>query len=195
MNNLNQIKKLLNFTSDSDSYYELTIIRRKKENPTLTKNAKTVKVFQITSISQLEGKMEEIQTLCRTFTARAYINLNRRSFKKTAFEVNKLIAEYLANGNYKAARASFLKGSGRASVITEKRWLVDIDTKCQNIIEEVVAAVNAQRPNGEKVLATVPTVNGVHLITLPFDLAPLKEMTFGGEKLDVHKNSPTLLCF
>jgi hypothetical protein len=48
------------------------------------------------------------------------------------------------------------------------------------------------RPVGDKVIAEIPTKNGVHLITRPFNLQEFKE-TFDGDWDIIHKNNPTLL--
>ena len=52
--------------------------------------------------------------------------------------------------------------------------------------------INTIEPKGDKILAVIPTLNGVHLITKPFNLQKFKELY---PLIDVHKNNPTLLYY
>jgi hypothetical protein len=57
VDNFEQIKKLLNYNSEADFYF-LQIMRRKKENPTLTSNTKIIDELFINSNEYLDTKKE-----------------------------------------------------------------------------------------------------------------------------------------
>ena len=78
----------------------------------------------------------------------------------------------------------------------EKRWIVDIDTKEEGVVDKVTKLVNNLRPEGDKVLATIPTKNGYHLITNRFDVLGFQQlMNLQGEIPDIQKKNPTLLYY
>ena len=76
----------------------------------------------------------------------------------------------------------------------ESRWVVDIDTYMNYYESEAFMDFinNYVEPfNGNvKCLKWIPTKNGHHLITTPFNLQQFKEKY---PDIDVHKNNPTLL--
>jgi hypothetical protein len=45
-------------------------------------------------------------------------------------------------------------------------------------------------PIGSKIVSTVPTKSGYHLITLPFNVQKFREKF---PDIDVHRNNPTIL--
>ena len=75
--------------------------------------------------------------------------------------------------------------------------LIDVDfdsgvTFVTNPIRELGAILTDLKPIGEKIIASIPTKNGVHIITKPFDLQAFKEIF---TQMEIHKNNPTLLYF
>lgn len=183
--NLALIKPLLVFDTPDD-YYLLEIIQRKKENPGLTKSSRMIKVFYIKSLEQLDDLMETIIPLCKTFNARAGIRLNRRSFKKTATISLSKIAEFIYNGDYEAVKNSYNKASGdkRTINIQTKRWIFDIDKEDLPNLELIKSNIPA-----DKILATIPSKSGIHLITEPFAV----NYIISNICLDIHKDNPTNL--
>lgn len=191
INNLEWIKPLLVFNSNDD-FYHLQIIKRKKEHPELGSNSYVVKTYYITSIEYLGNKMPEIINICNFHNARAGINLNKRSYKRCAYEMNELLAKYLKQGEYRAVRKLYESVVGKFSNEKDnKKWIVDIDTK-DNTVIQVEADIIKLEPFGQKVLACIPTKNGYHLITNPFRLDLFKHQY---PEIEVHKNNPTLLYY
>jgi len=50
---------------------------------------------------------------------------------------------------------------------------------------------------GRKIFSFIPTPNGLHIISPPFDLNKFKDLV-SKHKLplpDIHKNNPTILCY
>jgi hypothetical protein len=74
----------------------------------------------------------------------------------------------------------------------EKRWIVDIDTKDGRTISEIEATINMCKPEGNKLIASIPTKNGVHLITKRFDVM---EFSKKYPEIGIQKKNPTLLYF
>ena len=181
-----QIKPLLTFDGPDDFYY-LQILRRKKENETMNSNSEVIKNYYINSIEYLEYKYDEIKTLCNTFNARASLRLNRRSHKKVALDGLKKIADLIAANNYIFVRNVYSRSCGQVNNEPKKRWIVDIDHKEQLVIDGMIDYINEElRPEGPKVLMQLPTKNGVHLITHPFDLGVFRKVY----SEEVHKDNP-----
>ena len=97
VDNFEQIGNLLSFKSD-DEFYFLQILQRKKDNPSgylgSNNSSRLVKAYYIKSKEQLFKQKEEIVKLCQVFNARAGINLNKRSYHKTAFNTLKTISDH-----------------------------------------------------------------------------------------------------
>jgi hypothetical protein len=173
--NFEQITKYLNFGSSDDFYY-CSIIKRRKENPDLKTNNYMVKSYTITSIDYLENKKEEIITLCKLHNARAYINLNKRSFEVCAHKSLKKLTDVLLSKSYVSATRVFDSVASKHSSDKEKKWLIEHDCN----------------PYGDKVIGVVRTVNGCHLITKPFKI---DEFRVNYPDVEIKKNSPTLLYY
>ena len=176
-------------------FYHLQILKRKKENPDLGSNARVIKTYYISSIDYLENKMDEIVSLCGLHNARAYINLNRRSYKTMAFQTLKKVTNQIMGGDYRACRKAYESVCGTYSAAKEdKSWIIDIDydddvvedlVEMENVISELILETNRE-PN----IWMVPTKNGVHYITQPFNLKQFREEY---PDIEVHKNNPTIL--
>lgn len=208
IDNFNQIVNLLNFESEDD-FYHLQILRRKKDLPEHARgknnNARTVKTYLIRSSDDLLSYKNEIIKLCNCFSARAYINLNSKSFYKSALRVIPEITERIIQNQSDYVNRAYYTVIGDSKVNTGKpSWIIDIDTKDSEIIEEICNKINECNSGyikviDEKVIYNniidrIETVNGWHIITRRFNLKQF-ESTKIKYKLDVHKNNPTLLYF
>lgn len=187
INNLYEIKHLLKFDS-SDDFYFLQIIKRKKDNPEIGSNSIVVQTYYVRSVEQLENLMPEIISLCDFHNARACINLNVRSFEKIAFHTLKKISDIIMNRDYKSVMAAYDSVCGEYGAGKNKTWVIDVDTKDEDFIEEVEKNINSCPPEGYKIIANIATKNGHHLISLPFDLREFKY-----PEIDIHKNNPSIL--
>jgi len=191
INNFDLITDILSFNSP-DEFYFVQIIQRKKDNPgTSGRNNKnrTVKSYRITSTEMLLDLKEEMIELAKVFNARVCINLNKRSFEKTAFNTLEKIAGQMQNRDYKSVKSAYDSCCGIHNSATDKLWLLDID----DILEvpvSLITDINQCIPVGIKLIAIIPSKTGLHLITKPFDLR-----TFTNEhpEIEVHKNNPTNL--
>lgn len=185
-----------------DTFYFLQIIKRKKENPEQNKNARLVDVFYIKDGEDLQGKKDRIVELCKIHNARAYIHLNKRNKKKVALETLALISRNIANDNYNIENC-YHSCCGQYSKDEDKTWVIDVDTKDQNYVRDLIKIIEQIRPFGKKkALTIIPTKNGYHIITRPFDIQEWRGYMRGwlegnGFKQtdlpDIHKDNPTIL--
>ena len=190
INNFEQIKSLLKF--EDDYFYFIQIIQRKKEIPELGSNNRIIRSYMISSLEKLEKNEAEIIQMCQMFNARAYIHLNRRKWNRIALECLRHNAELIANGQHDGIKSSLETVVGRHNCEPkgEKTWIVDIDTKLPQYTMQVEGDINIIEPEGLKVKSILPTKNGYHLITSPFNSQIFKEKY---PEIDIHKDNPTIL--
>lgn len=198
VNNFEVIKPLLVFPNDQ-TFYFVQILQRKKDHPPGTRlggsnnNARLIKAYYITSQEHLDIHTEEIVKLCEVFNARACINLNPRNFEKAAFKLLEKIAHQMMNRDFYGIRKSYDSVLGDYHKEMDKRWLVDIDVKDLNVVNEIQTYIERiQEIDGlnRKTLACIETKSGYHLITHPFNMEKFSKDYRG---FDVHKNNPTAL--
>ena len=200
VDNFELIKSLLKFPND-DIYYHLQILRRGKDHPELAAANRMIKAYFICSLEGLDYVEDEVKKLCEFFGARAYINLAPKSIKKTTMLQLKYLAERAYIGDFKKIWKSWNTCAGEIKG-EEPRWVVDIDSKDKLEILKIKRFINSLSANmltmldsippisRELVLTEIPTKNGVHLITKPFNLYQFEKVY---PDIDVHKNNPTLL--
>lgn len=176
-------------------FYFIQIIKRRKDkgNEDALKSERLIKAYFIDRPLSDEIR-EEIKTIAKIFNARVYINLapcsKERVVKLAASKMfNKVLEQQF--DNFKGIINS---AAGDSTSSDERLYLVDIDTKNRAVIDEITDFINRINPtnNTEKVIAEVPTVNGVHLICKPFSMVDFK---YKYSNIDVHKHNPTLLYY
>jgi len=192
-NNFEQIKALLDFPND-DTFYFIQLIKRRKENPDMPKSEIVLNAHYITSIEMLERLEPEIIEFCKRFNARAYLNLNKRSFEKVGLETLRKITEYIIQKDYKAIRKAYNSCCGSYSSDPDKKWVIDVDEHPDRVSDWLMTLsadlYETQPVDVHKVKAVIPTKNGFHVITSPFNVKEFEKYYKG---LDIHKNNPTLL--
>lgn len=189
-----QVKPLLKFTSEDDFYF-LQILQRKKENPHLGSNSRVIKNYFINNVEYLDKRYDEIKDLCRSFNARAMLRLNKRSYKKVGLRTIQAVANTIANGEEKFLNKAYVRACGQAHNDPVKKWIVDIDNEPgrglnQKDIDMVINDIEKCNPIGDspKLLIQLPTKNGVHLITTPFNRKQFIEKGYGD--IDIHRDNP-----
>lgn len=195
IDNFDSIKELLDFPND-DTFYDLQIIRRGKDHPNLPSANRTIKSYYICKLESLDGLREEITKLCEFFKARAYINVAKRSLRKVSALQIAYIAQRTYEGDYKKIWKSWSTCTGQCKS-DDPRWVIDVDRQ-EDMTEaefdglklKIIAEIHALPPEGDKLLKTIRTKNGVHIITKPFRLDAFKKEF---PDIDVHKNNPTVL--
>ena len=212
IDNLNLIKPLLNF-DDEDDFYMLYVFKRKKDQSTDKANhqsVRTIRSYCIKSVEQLEERYDEIKMLCEVFKARAYIHIQKQSHKDVSLDMLVTLAERIKCGQHKQ-QGLFDTVVGQIKT-NEKRWIVDIDTKDDSIVESIINTIDNCKPIRSrafvttysggtvnysldivtKVIQKIPTKSGYHLITEKFDVMEFKKHH---PDVDIQKKNPTLLYY
>ena len=178
------------FESDDDFYF-LQILKRKKEHPNLGRNSTTIHTYYINSIDQLMKLEDEIINLCKFHNARAYINLNKRSYENLAFQTLKKVTDIIMNKDYSHVKHAFNSVCGAYSnTKSDKKWIVDIDYKNNREINKIVNMIDSLQPEGPKFIDMIETKNGYHVITKSFNR---QEFTKQYPEIDIQINNPTVL--
>jgi hypothetical protein len=196
INNFEIIKTYLDF-SNPDTYYFLQLIQRRKDNPDLGKDMHIIDDIFIYNMEQYERMESEIIATCKLHNARAYFRLNKRSLKKSAMQLLKKVTTMIIDENYKSVKNAYSSVSGEFNNDDDKKWIVDID----NVIldgnfgynhESMLCTLrNLQIETGrEPMVNLIPTKNGVHIITRPFNVNKFK---VNYPNIDIHKDNPTVL--
>ena len=195
IDNLDIIKPLLNFDNEGD-FYMLYIFKRKKDQPENERDnhqsVRTIKTYCVDSIEYLEKRYDEIKQLCEMFKARAYIHIQKQNHKDVSLEMMMSLAERIKNGSHNQ-KGLFDSVVGQLKTY-EKRWIVDVDMKDEMVVHKITHIINSIKPEGDKVISTIPTKNGYHLITKRFDVLEFnKYMSLQGQVPEIQKKNPTLL--
>lgn len=200
VDNFEQIKKLLTFNSE-DEFYFVQILQRKKDNPEningSNNSSRLIKAYYISSLEQLERDKDEMIFFADYFNARVGINLNKRSFYKTAFNTLKHIAEQMHNKNFKDVKRAYNTCCGIHNG-GDKIWILDVD-KLEDWIKysgeidrynQMDVLISNSQPYGNKCIAKIPSKNGYHLLVNSFDT---REFVKKFPEVEIHKNNPTNL--
>jgi hypothetical protein len=194
IDNKEQIEKLLTFEKEHDFYF-LQVIQRKKDHPEGTvvgsnNSSRLIKGYYIYSLEQLNNYYKEITMLCELFEARACINLNKRNATDVSLRMLARLADNIRNGHPEISAALFNTVCGETHSETDKKWIVDIDYALNDDdYFNLVDFLHDLEPLGNKVITSIPSKSGSHIITKPFNLEKFKKV-YGH---DVHKNNPTNL--
>lgn len=191
IDNIKEIKELLNF-SDKNDFYMLYVFKRKKDQPEGERDnhqsVRTIKTYCIDSIEHLDKRYDEIKQLCEMFKARAYIHVQKQNHNDVSLDMLALLAERIKNG-VKNQKGLFDSVVGQIKT-QEKRWIIDIDTKDKQFLRDVAMNLMAIQPIGNKVEKVIKTKNGFHLITCKFNVMEFKKLY---PEVDIQKKNPTLL--
>lgn len=189
INNIDTIRALLKFPTEH-SFYFLEIIKRRKENPEMERGQKLVKDFYIYSFDEFDALVPKVIDLCNEHNARAYFRLNLRNAKAVALRYNVAVATAMLNEAYKSLPKLYASTVGGTCSDPDKTWVIDLDgDEAQpEFYTEMLNDVIALREDA--IVALIPTLNGLHVITRPFNRAE-----FGKKypKIDVHKDNPTIM--
>jgi hypothetical protein len=222
VDNFDIIRKILRFDNDGECYY-VQLLRRAADDPKPdgkpdpayhgNMHSRSVKDYFIHSLEHLDRVEEEIKELCRMFNVRAYIRLNRRSFKKIALQMLKHIAEQVSSGeSYSSPHHMISSAAGMVHDEPNKTWLVDLDSEylpyeqdikniiceCEPIWTLIADAACTRETFLDEHTWTIPTKSGKHIIVQPFNRKEFSDKwsSAGLAHLipcDIHKDNPTIL--
>lgn len=171
------------------SYHHLQIIKRKKDlgNEDMDNGQICIKDYYIDDRNKFKRLYEnEIKPICDTLNARAYICLNAKSWEITVKDMSIRIANIIREGtNYRSSKRCLPSISDGTKIVGDKYWILDIDTGSHIHLPDQI---------GDGVVTYIPTVNGCHIVTYPFNQALLN---ISKDKLSevVHKQGLTLLYY
>lgn len=198
IDNFNLIKSLIDFNEKDELFFYLQIIRRGKDHKNLPSANKVIKDYYIQSASSLDKLKDDIIYLCELFKARAYINVNSKSFSQLAKLAAFKLSERIYNGDVKKIYKIFSSAAGELKSNNQK-WIVDIDNMdlVNPVINKIISIwktcdseIHENSYYENKIILKVPTKSGLHLITCPFNLLEFKKEF---QNVDIHKNNPTVL--
>lgn len=199
--NFDKLSIYFNELKSPEDFYFVQIIQRKKDGielPSYTSGARTIRSFYFFNKEQFLGQKEYIKELCRNNKARAYFWINPRNTVDVACESIKQLAELIQSGNTKQGVAVYDRATGSSrSTKYDKLWIVDLDSKDAEYKNTIISLIEECRPEGDKIVDIIPTVNGYHLITHKFDkhLFQQKLAIKQLDSLDIHNDNPTLLYY
>lgn len=193
VDNWKYLRDRLDF-SDSSKFYMIQLQQRKKDDASFPANNRTVKTYFISSLEEYLSLENEIKKLSDESKSRVYIRVNRRSFEEVALEVNKDLAQILKDKNFQHLKNLVPSAAGKVCSEENKLWIVDVDANNKEELNEKAAKIinYLMEPNVNAFRYTVPTLNGMHVITSKFDSKAFSEIFPG---VDIHKDNPTLLYF
>jgi len=195
INNFEQICDMLDF-SIPNTFYFVQILKRRKENPDMSTGVSVINNYFIYEKEDLYKLNNKIINDCTLHNARAYINPNRLDTEKIALRTAQKILDLIVLKDYKAVKNAYAYACGNNPSETTKRWVVDFDRgeycydEVKNFIEDLHCDINAFNKINYKIIAELPTKNGHHIITEPFNMKMFHDKY---PNIDVNKNSPTIL--
>lgn len=157
-----------------DAYYVIELVRRGKDCPDLPAANYHFKNYYIDSLKKYDSVQEEIRTLCRTLRLRAYVSVNRKSFRQVTMNTIAEMSRRASLDDFRRPYDVFESCSGKFVDKDDKHWVVDVDDfvgyNTQEHCETIRNFINYCQPYGDKIELMLPTKSGMHLITKPFDI-------------------------
>lgn len=187
------IKSLLDFSNNTT--YKIMVLIRKKDQiiPENHQSARLIKIYYIDSIDCFNRHINTIKALCHLEKARAYVNLNGKNIDGIGLKINYLCGLYLNNQQKGNCWKSLYESAFSLLPTKNKKWVIDVDVKDFNE-ENFENCLSKVKPYGNKIITKIPTKNGFHYITKPFDLNSFNALEeFNLTKEDVKKEAETLL--
>lgn len=204
------IRGFLSF--DVNDFYFVQLIKRRKDNPDMSKDVKVIKSYYINSFDDYDKLIPKIIETCDRENCRAYIRLNKRNYSKLALKMISEVAQLVSNNNdLKGIPNIFDSVAGQFSSDPDKKWIVDVDWKdLENMNEFIsdggfinllygssetamlISTLQALQvySNKEPRIDVIQTKNGFHIVTRPFNLQLFSKTH---PKIQVHKDNMTLI--
>ena len=197
IDNFNAVAPWFDNLSDQGDFFFVQVMQRNKEKNNVRSGGYVIKDYHFFDKETFLDKKEEITTLCKAFNARAYFWVNPRNCKEVQYEIIKETLEAIELETHKLFKCVSRAFGRKRCNRYKSKWILDFDTKDRSLINKYLDLVRKCRPNVSKTLYYVPTVNGIHVITLGFDLEQFKqELAIAKlDNIDIHKDNPTVLYY
>jgi hypothetical protein len=193
-NNSAKIGTMMSFT-DKDDFYFIQILKRRKDNPDLGVDMEVINTYYIESLGQYIKLVPQIIRLCDLENARGYFWINKRNYTKLGPHMAKRVIDVVFSDSCIGLKKTFNSICGEFHSDPDKKWIVDIDWKNfehEEDYSKIISLLDHLQLIASRTPMTeiLPTKNGVHIITRPFDLSLFK-IDYPG--IDVHKDNCTIL--
>lgn len=186
-NNFDIVEELLNrepFLIEDNMYVFVQIIARNKDVD--LPHGKGVKQFYIfRNLSDILKKKSEIIELCILFNARAYINIVPCYYDNLIKNVQYRLS-YSQFSNNDINLLGTIASASATSKPKHKYFMIDVDNDSTYERDDITDYLGKE---GISIHATLPTVNGLHIITDRFDRIKFAEIF----DVDIKKDVATLL--
>lgn len=190
INNFHSVEYLMNY-SDSNDFYFLQILKRRKDNPTMARDMEVIRDFYLYE-NDITHLKDTIIKICESENARAYLRVNKRNAEKIALQTVKRTVDLVISKNYKHVKRVYSSVCGEFHSDPDKKWIIDMDNDLEIDSNELSTFVQSLifETGRDDTLHYVNTKNGYHIVCRPFNLKKFKDKY---PSVDVHKDNPTLL--
>ena len=197
IDNFNTVAPWFDNLLDQGDFFFVQVMQRNKEKNNVGSSGYVIKDYHFFDKETFLSKKEEITTLCKAFNARAYFWVNPRNCKQVQFEIIREALEAIECNSKKLFKCVSKAIGQRRNTNYKSKWILDFDTKDWNLINKYLDLVRECRPCMNKIFYYIPTVNGIHVITLGFDLEQFKQKLAIAklDNIDIHKDNPTVLYY
>ncbi len=182
IDNIKNIIPLLLF--QKGNFYEVRV-----ESP----SNKMIKHYMIDSLEDLLSQYDEMKLLADNFNTEVYIKLGAYSKEKLGFKILEVLSHKLQIKDLDYY--DLLLQSINDMNTIPKYWIVDVNVEnvSNNDILRIKTIINDCEPNGRNVIADIPTPNGIHIVTKPFNTNQFLTNQDVYYKVEVKKNASTIL--
>ena len=191
VDNFDLIRPMFYFNEANNMFFHCQIVQRAKDHKPNKVKEGAIKTYFIRSTEHFDRIKDEIILLCEHYGARAYINVAGKDFEAMQKVMLMTLARNITENIVQNPRKILNSAAGELKS-RFPRWIIDIDDK--SVLDSVLQWLYDYFKVGKDfyIKATIPTVQGVHLIAIPFNLQ-LFHSTF--PDIDVHKNSMGTLLY
>jgi hypothetical protein len=178
VDNFDAFRKLLNFTEKGDFYFIQCLLRR-KDHPDLSKSEKCIDSFYIYNLDEYDHLIEKMKAKADSEGARVYVRVNKRNDKRIALAFMAELARKIYEEDHAGVRKIYTSMCGKYGSEKERKlFLVDCDFKDQGLLIDVmgfISELREQHKMPELMHCFIPTKNGFHILTSPFNIHEFKK--------------------
>lgn len=199
INNFNYLEKYFDILKFKDDFYFVQLYQRKKDGHNLNKDKNVLESFYFYTKEEFLNAKNKIIKLCQENNARAYFWINPRNNKQVALNCIKTLTELVIANECKSGFKTWIKQCGLTpSSDYDRLWIVDLNNKEELFRLQIINLIKSCYSKFDNnIVDIIPTMNGYHLITHPFDIMYFNTLCIFNniEKIDIHKNNSTLLYY
>mgnify|MGYP006981379818 CR=1 FL=1 len=196
MDNFEQISYWFDNLKEDDFYW-IQVLKRRKDGNSTSSSKQLIKDYTIFNKTVFNECEKEIKDLCKLYNARAYIWVNPRNYKKFQLNLLKTTIDAIDSNSHSVYKLVNKAIANSRSSNYEKLFILDIDTKDRDIVDEYEEIIMKSYCAGNPEWDLIETVNGYHIISHAFNLQLFDQLLTRERlpKIDIHKDNPTLLYY